>query len=159
MTEEVMFARFLATQYIRTQKYREQSADGVQALLKLMREQPDKAREELRVKSDFMKEQSKQKLQSWHMSIVSQRLNALQLPKEERDKVMPELDELLEQFYKIEASLAEHSADFLEGNFLRPRFRADRERTRQALLVPRARDFQAFTCVNGAVLRYGVAGS
>lgn len=110
-------AKFLATQYIRTQKYREQSADGVQALLELMREQPDKAREELRVKSDFMKEQSKQKLQSWHMSIVNRRLDALQLPKEERDRVVPKLDELLEQFYKIEASLAEHSADFLGGNF------------------------------------------
>lgn len=110
-------ARFLAAQYIRTQKYREQSADDVQARLKFMREQPDKAREELRAKSDFMKEQSKQGFQSWHMSIVSQRLDALRLPKEERDKVMPELDELLEQFYKIEAYLAEHGADFLEGNF------------------------------------------
>lgn len=115
--ERIDVARFLAAQYIRTQKYREQSAGGVQALLKLAREQPDKARQELRMKSDFMKEQAKQKLQNWHMSIASRRLDALQLPKEERDKVMPELDELLEQFYKIEAYLAEHSADFLEGNF------------------------------------------
>ena len=114
---KIDIARFLATQYIRTQKYREQNADVVQARLKLMREQPDKARKELRMKSDFMKEQARQNLQGWHMSIVNRRLDVLQLPKEEQDKVMPELDELLEQFYEIEAHHAEHSADFLEGNF------------------------------------------